>query len=185
MSSAIASQFSKLLLSEDQPLEHIPDGILFGLDNEFEKVLLLKENLPTASGARDEAYFLLTHGFKDTMPLFPLERGSRRTINVFSLGQYSGGRDDMFSITCEPSMLYLNLRVFNPPAIGDIIPLDDNKEDLPLTLTLLSGDYAQYGIQRNRKDKVGRTVFQFPFGVNRDTGDRLMQVIHEILICFP
>lgn len=179
------SQFSKLPISEEQPMEHIPDGILFGLDSEFERIISLKENLPTASGAKDEAYFTLTHGFKDTLPLFPLERGERRTINVFSIGQFSGGGNDMFSIQCEPSMLYLNLRVFNPPAIGDVIPLDDNEEDLPLTLTLLSGDYPQYGIQRKRKDKAGRTVFQFPFGVNRDTANRLMQVIDEILICFP
>ena len=190
MSSALTQQFSQLrLFAEEQVKSDNPDGIADGLDKEFEQIIALKEGTPSADNVRKEVYWVLEKQFQN-MPRIPLERDGRRTIDVFSLGQISKGGGDMFSITCERSqrMMYLNVRINKPPSIGELITLDGSsgpsEEDAPFLLNLMSGANPQYGIQRKRKDRSGRTVFQFPFSVDRNTADRILDVIHELVCCF-
>jgi hypothetical protein len=190
MSSALVQQFSQLHLSEDlQEVGDIPDGILYGIDAEFERIIALKEGIPSARNVREEVYYVLKKQLQNSLPLIPLERsGGRRTIDVFAMGQYTGGIEDTFSITCEASrnMMYLNVRINNPPTIGEKLLLDeDNEPEIPLILTLMSGNPPQSVVERKHKDRSGRTVFQFPFHVERDTADRILEVIHELLCHFP
>jgi hypothetical protein len=190
MSSALhtlTQRFSQLSVSGEE--QDAPDGIADGLDKEFEQILALKEGIPTAENVRNEVYYMLTKQFPETLPLIPLERDGRRPINVFSLGQFSKGEFDMFSITGDwprGMTLYLNVRIKNPPPIGVTFGgvNGPDETDIPLTLDLMSGSAPQYGIQRKRTDRSGRTVFQFPFCVGRDTANRILDVIHDLLCCF-
>lgn len=182
----LAQQFSQLHLSVE---EAAPAEILYnGLDEELEKIITLKQGSPSANTTQKEVYFILENSYKDSLPSFPLERGGRRAIKVFALGQYTGGSDDTFSILCEHShgMMYLNVRIRNPPTIGEEISLDGMPDELetPFRLKLMSEADPQFGIQRKRKDRSGRTVFQFPFCAAKDTTERILDVIHEIMCRF-
>ena len=92
----------------------------------------------TAKGMRSEIYFILHTQFKNSMPFIPLERGgNRRLINVFSLGQYTLRARDEFSITCD-TLLYLNLRLYTTPSIGNITVLDRRSDEDILELPLIN-----------------------------------------------
>ena len=181
----LAQQFSQLHLSE----EATPAETLYnGLDQALEDIITLREGSPSANTARKEVYFVLENAYKDSLPSYPLERDGRRTIKVFSLGQFTGGSEDTFSIMCEPSqgMMYLNVRIRNPPPIGESVSLYGmpDEQETPFMLQLMSGSDSQFGIQRKRKDRSGRTVFQFPFHAERDAGVQILDVIHEIMCRF-
>ena len=182
----LAQQFSQLNLSVEEAAA--PTEILYNrLDEELEKIITLKQGSPSANNTQTEVYFILENAYKDSLPSFPLERKGRRAVKVFALGQYTGGSDDTFSL-CEHShgMMYLNVRILNPPPIGEKISLYGMPDELetPFRLKLLSEADPQFGIQRKRKDRSGRTVFQFPFHVERDTDVQILEVIHEIMCRF-
>jgi hypothetical protein len=116
------------------------------------------------------------------MPFIPLERGgNRRLINVFSLGQYTLRARDEFSITCD-TLLYLNLRLYTTPSIGNITVLDRRSDEdiLELPLINLGKIESQFGVQRKRRDTLGRTVIQFPFSIDDNTADHVLSVIETV-----
>jgi len=182
----LTQQFSQLNLSVEEAAASAE--ILYnGLDKELEKIITLKQGSPSANNTQTEVYFILENAYKDSLPSFPLERKGRRAVKVFALGQYTGGSDDTFSL-CEHShgMMYLNVRILNPPQIGEEISLDGMPDELetPFRLKLLSEADPQFGIQRKRKDRSGRTVFQFPFHVELDAAAQILEVIHELMCRF-
>ena len=136
----------------------------------------------TAKGMRSEIYFILHTQFKNSMPFIPLERGgNRRLINVFSLGQYTLRARDEFSITCD-TLLYLNLRLYTTPSIDNITVLDRRSDEdiLELPLINLGKIESQFGVQRKRRDTLGRTVIQFPFSIDDNTVDHVLSVIETV-----
>jgi hypothetical protein len=155
----------------------------FAQHNELDgHIKTCEERELTAETIQEDVHFLLQTGLRECLTCFPLEREDKETIEVFSLGKYTNCPHDMFSITCEPTMTHLNLRVYNPPPLGQIMKLED--EDL-LTLELLHGEAPYTGVQRKGTDEQGRTVIQFVFAVECNSVDLIMAVIEGILICFP
>ena len=142
----------------------------------------------TAEMIKQEVCFSLSTSLMATLPFFKLERGGkRRAINVFSLNEYTGGKSDMFSVTAHtPSrMLYLNLRLHAPSPLGNVTVLDGCDENW-LQLPLLHADFADHSaVQRKKKDRSGRTVFQFPFVMHCNVHDQIVAVVEGILVCFP
>ena len=140
----------------------------------------------TADIIKKEVCFNLSNSLRDTLPFYTLDRGGkRRAIDVFSLGQYTGGRQDMFSITADTPMLYLNLRLHDPSPLGRVTVLDGCDEDW-LQLPLLHADFTDHSaVQRKKQDRIGRTVFQFPFVMHCNVHDQIMAVVEGILVCFP
>jgi hypothetical protein len=82
-------------------------------------------------------------------------------------------------------LLYLNLRLHDPSPLGRVTVLDGCDEDW-LQLPLLHADFTDHSaVQRKKKDRIGRTVFQFPFVMHCSVHDQIMAVVEGILVCFP
>jgi hypothetical protein len=145
-------------------------------------------NTTTAEMIKREVCFQISTDLMATLPFFTLQRdGKRRAIDLFSLSNYTGKSGDTFSITAHtPSrMLYLNLRLHDPSPLGRVTVLDGCDENW-LQLPLLHADFTDHSaVQRKKKDRSGRTVFQFQFVMHCDVQDQIMTVVEGILVCFP